>query len=170
MLHLAVEPIKEEIKKQMLYSKCKLFESEELQIGMQIRDREITFYLTFRKALGECWVRSEDRSLRLGDPVDAKMYNIHEKKQIKFKSKIAASTLFDNAFEFGVLRVDLKIDFKTRKQHIVIIPYHFYHELTFRKPQPRSFFNKSTDWHFCCRPLLTNKFYLADFLPEGKYS
>jgi hypothetical protein len=55
----------EQLKKQILYSKCRLLQTEELEVGMQIKNKEITFYLTIKKAADEISVKVEMNSLKL---------------------------------------------------------------------------------------------------------
>jgi hypothetical protein len=55
----------EHLKKQILYSKCRLLQTEELEVGMQIKNKEITFYLTIKKAADEVSVKVEMNSLKL---------------------------------------------------------------------------------------------------------
>ncbi len=169
LLHLSVVPMNEQLKKQILYSKCRLLQTEELEVGMQIKNKEITFYLTIKKAADEVSVKVEMNSLKLSQPLDAKIYNVLEGKQVKFKSKIVDYTLFDNSFELGKLKVDLKYSTKTSKSYKMSIPYSLYNELTFHSPRHIDSYAKSTDWHFCCSPLLSDPQYLSDFLPNSKY-
>lgn len=67
-----------------------------------------------------------------------------------------------------MLKIDAKYGNKSAKLHNIPVPYHLYNELTFHPPRSFIDFNKSTDWHFCCLPLLNNKQYLEEILPRGK--
>lgn len=55
---ISASHIKEELKRQILYSKCKLFENEQVQIGMQLKEKVLSFYFTFREDVEECSVRT----------------------------------------------------------------------------------------------------------------
>lgn len=65
ILHISGAPLKEEIKKQILYLKCKLYHDEILEIGMQVKNKELSLYFTFLKSVEECAIKVEENSLRL---------------------------------------------------------------------------------------------------------
>lgn len=69
--------------------------------------------------------------MKLEEAIDARVYNLLDGKQIKFKSKINDYILFDNVFDFARLKVDLRDINKKQHSYTMMIPYHLYNELTF---------------------------------------
>ena len=65
ILHISGAPLKEEIKKQILYLKSKLYHDEILEIGTQVKNKELSLYFTFFKSVEECAIKVEENSLKL---------------------------------------------------------------------------------------------------------
>ena len=73
--------------------------------------------------------------MKLNEPIDARVYNLLDGKQIKFKSKIDDYILFDNVFDFARLKVDLEDNNKKHHSYTLMLPYHLYNELRFHAPR-----------------------------------
>lgn len=108
MKHISVSPLREDSKKLLLYSKCRLYKGESLEIGFQAKEGYFTFYLTFLKYVEDCSIRLETNSLKVEEEIDAKMYKLAEGKQIKFKSKLKDYQLFQGEFRLASLIVKSK--------------------------------------------------------------
>ena len=65
--------------------------------------------------------------MRVEEPIDAKIYQINEQKQIKFKMNVIGYKVYGGEFVLGELKVDIKKPMdKQSRQYKVVIPYHLY--------------------------------------------
>jgi hypothetical protein len=109
MKHISMVPLKEDSKKLLLYSKCRLFKGESLEVGFQVKEGLLTFYLTLLRFVEECSVRLWNNSLIVEEEIDAKMYKLAEGKQIKFKSRFRDYQLFQGEFRLASLVIKFKL-------------------------------------------------------------
>lgn len=168
MRHVSVSPLKEDSKKLLLYSKCRLYKGESLEIGFQAKEGYLTFYLTFLRYVEECAVRLENNSLTVEEEIDAKMYKLAEGKQIKFKCKLKDYQLFQGEFRLASLIVRYKLFSKEAETIQAQVPFHLYNLYKFHPPNSGAVFRKSSDWHFCCEEVLSNPHYITDYFPNSK--